>query len=65
MCLGDNDSRTTRHTQLEELFMGQVVSLAQHQATKQMQIREAESEAQAALQKASQAYRRLHELKGE
>jgi hypothetical protein len=45
--------------------MGEVVSLSQHQATKNMQIREAEAEARPALQKASQAYRRLHELKGE
>jgi hypothetical protein len=45
--------------------MGQVVSLSQHQATKNMQIRQAEVEAKQALQKASQAYRRLHELKGE
>jgi hypothetical protein len=49
----------------EYTLMGQVVSLQQHQATRKMQIREAEAEARQALQKASRAYRRLHELKGE
>ena len=40
--------------------MGQVVSLAQHQATKQMQIKAAEQKAQAALLQASAAYKELH-----
>jgi hypothetical protein len=45
--------------------MGQVVSLSQHQATKQMQIREAERKAQAALLQASAAFNELHHLKGD
>jgi hypothetical protein len=45
--------------------MGQVVSLSQHQATKQMQIREAERKAQEALSQASAAYKELHRLKGD
>jgi hypothetical protein len=45
--------------------MGQVVSLSQHQATKQMQIREAEKRAKEALHQASLAYRELHRLKGD
>jgi hypothetical protein len=45
--------------------MGQVVSLAQHQTTKQMQIREAEQRAKEALHQASLAYKELHRLKCE
>jgi hypothetical protein len=45
--------------------MGQVVSLAQHHATKQMQIREAERKTQKALLQASAAFKELHRLKGE
>jgi hypothetical protein len=45
--------------------MGQVVSLSQHQATKNMQIREAESKAQEALHQASLAFKELHRLKGD
>ena len=45
--------------------MGQVVSLAQHQATKQMQIKAAEQKAQAALLQASAAYKELRRLKGD
>jgi hypothetical protein len=45
--------------------MGQVVSLAQHQATKNMQIREAERRAKDALHQASLAYKELHRLKGD
>jgi hypothetical protein len=45
--------------------MGQVVSLSQHQATKQMQIREAERKAQDALLQASAAFKELHRLKGD
>jgi hypothetical protein len=45
--------------------MGQVVSMSQHQATKQMQIREAERSAQDALLQASAAFKELHRLKGE
>jgi hypothetical protein len=46
-------------------LMGQVVSLAQHQATKQMQIKEAEQRAKEALHQASLAYKELHRLKCE
>ena len=45
--------------------MGEIVSLAQHQATKQMQIRAAEQRAQEALHQASLAYKELHRLKGD
>ncbi len=45
--------------------MGKVVSLARHQATKQMQIREAEQPAKEALHQASLAYKKLHRLKGD
>jgi hypothetical protein len=45
--------------------MGQVVSLSQHPATKQMQIRDAEQRAKEALHQASLAYRELHRLKGD
>jgi hypothetical protein len=45
--------------------MGQDASLAQHQATKQMQIREAEKRPKEALHQASLAYKKLHRLKGE
>ena len=45
--------------------MGKVVSLSQHQSTKNMQIREAERKAQQALQQASAAYRELHRLRGD
>jgi len=45
--------------------MGQLVSLSQHQATKNMQIREAEKRAKEALHQASLAYKELHRLKGE
>jgi hypothetical protein len=45
--------------------MGQVVSLSLHQATKNMQIREAERRAQQALLQASAAFKELHRLKGE
>jgi len=45
--------------------MGQVVSLSQHQATKQLQIREAEKRAREALHQASLAYKELHRLKGD
>jgi hypothetical protein len=63
---GYNDPCTTRRHTLEEFtLMGQVVSLAQHQATKQMQIREAERKAQAALLQASAAFKELHRLKGD
>ena len=51
-------SRSTR-------LMGKVVSLSQHQATKNMQIREAENKAQAALLQASAAFKELHRLKGD
>jgi hypothetical protein len=45
--------------------MGQVVSFSQHQATKNMQIREAERRAKDALHQASVAYKELHRLKGD
>jgi hypothetical protein len=45
--------------------MGQVVCLSQHQATKQMQIREAERKAQDALLQASAAFKELHRVKGD
>jgi len=45
--------------------MGQVVSLSQHQATKQLEIREAEKRAREALHQASLAYKELHRLKGD
>jgi hypothetical protein len=45
--------------------MGQVVSLSQRQATKQMQIRGAEHKAQDALLQASAAFKELHRLKGD
>ena len=45
--------------------MSNVVSLSQHQATKQMQIREAEAKAQKALLQASAAFKELHRLKGD
>lgn len=44
--------------------MSKVVSLADHQATKKMQIREAEIRAEKALLKASAAFKELHRLKG-
>ena len=50
---------------LRSSLMGQVVSLAQHQATRQMQIREAERRAEKALLQASAAYKELHRLKGD
>lgn len=45
--------------------MGQVVSLSQHQATKSMQIKEAERRANEALLLASAAFKELHRLKGD
>jgi hypothetical protein len=39
--------------------MGQVVSVSQHQATRNMQIKEAEKRAKEALHQASLAYREL------
>ena len=45
--------------------MGEVVSLSQHQATRNMQIRDAEKRAKEALRQASLAYRELHRLKGD
>ena len=45
--------------------MGKVVSLSEHQATRNMQIREAEREAQEALRQASAAYKELHRLRGD
>jgi hypothetical protein len=49
----------------ELVLMGQVVCLSQHQATKQMQIREAERKAQDALLQASAAFKELHRLKSD
>lgn len=45
--------------------MSKVVSLADHQATRDMQIREAEKKAEMALLKASAAFKELHRLKGD
>jgi hypothetical protein len=45
--------------------MGQVVSLTQHQATKQTRIREAERRAKGALHQASLAYKELHRLRSD
>lgn len=45
--------------------MGKVVSLSQHQATRNMQIREAERKAHEALLLASAAFKELHRLKSE
>jgi hypothetical protein len=44
--------------------MGTAVSLSQHQATRNMEIREAERRAQKALLQASAAFKELHRLKG-
>jgi len=44
--------------------MSQVVSLSQHQATMNMQIREADHRAPEALLQASAAFEKLHRLKG-
>ena len=64
MCLGTM-SFAPLATHRGVSLMGQVVSLAQHQATKQMQIREAERKAQQALLQASAAFKELHRLKGD
>ena len=61
MFVGYNDGR---HHLEESVLMGQVVSPSKHQATKQMQIREAEKRAQEALLQASAAFKELHRLKG-
>jgi hypothetical protein len=45
--------------------MGEVVSLSQHQATRNMQIKEAERKARQALLQASAAFKELHRLKGD
>jgi hypothetical protein len=45
--------------------MGQIVSLSQHQANRDRQIREAERKAQQALLQASAAFKELHRLKGD
>jgi hypothetical protein len=60
-----NRIRTAPTPTFEEISMGQVVSLSQHQATKNMQIREAEQRAKEALHQASLAYKELHRLKGD
>ena len=52
MFVGYNDRY---HTSRKSALMGNVVSLSQHQATKQMQIREAEKRAKEALHQASLA----------
>jgi hypothetical protein len=45
--------------------MGKVIFLSQRQATKNMQIREAERKTNAALLQASAAFKKLHRLKGD
>ena len=65
VCVCEVQSVLPTAQSLRSSLVGEVVSLAQHQATKQMQIREAERKAQEALLQASAAFKELHRLKGD
>jgi hypothetical protein len=65
MCLWSTISLAPSTHTSRRSHIGQVVSLSQHQATKQIQIREAERKAQDALLQASAAFKELHRLKGD